>query len=346
MAGLPMWFQKVIWPLAALVLMLLVGTLFVDGFLSVSYEGGRLVGYPVAIALNSTRVMLLAVGMCLVIATGGIDLSVGAIMAIAAATAAVTVNSGVNPFLVIPITLLVAVVCGVWNGTLVSVLGIQPIVATLVLMVAGRGVAQLITGGQIPNFANPTLVFIGQGTIFGIPFSLLLALAVFAGTWAMARYTAIGLMIETVGDNPVTARYVGIPVAVVTLLAYVFSGVCAGMAGLVDAALIQSADANNAGLYMELDAIFAVVVGGTALTGGRFYLGGAVVGALLLQTLTTTILALDVPSQLIPLPKAIAIIAVILLQSPVLHGKVSRARQSWARSAGTRPAETAKETAA
>ena len=299
---------KIVWPVAALALLLLIGAVFIDGFLS---------RYPLGIAVNSTRVMLLALGMCLVIATGGIDLSVGAVMAITAAVAAVLVINGWSPWVVIPFSLLVAVGFGLWNGFLVAILGIQPIVATLVLMVAGRGIAQLVTGGQIPNFDDPVLVFIGQGDVLGVPFPLILAAGMFVLTALFARGTAVGLMIETVGDNPTTARYVGISVTTVKMLVYAFSGLCAGMAGLVDAALIKSADANNAGLYMELDAIFAVVVGGTALVGGRFYLAGAVVGALLLQTLTTIILALDAPSHLIPLPKAIVIVVVILLQSPV-----------------------------
>lgn len=321
----PVWVTtliKLVWPLLALVLLLVIGAINVDGFLWVGVREGRLLGYPVAIALNSTQVMLLALGMCLVIATGGIDLSVGAVMAITAATAAEAINSGMSPWIVVPMSIGVATLAGLWNGVLVAYLGIAPIVATLVLMVAGRGVAQLITQGQITNFNHPAMVFIGQGMVFGIPFALLLAGGLFIVTLVLVRMTALGLMIETIGENPTTARYVGVPVSTVKLLTYAFAGVCAGLAGLVSAALIRSADANNAGLFMELDAIFAVVVGGTALTGGRFYLTGAIVGALLLQTLTTVILALDVEPQLIPLPKAIVIIGVILLQSPAFRRKI------------------------
>jgi galactofuranose transport system permease protein len=329
-AGVP----KVLWPLAALALLIIFDILFVENFLRISIEGGRLVGYPVSIALNASRVMLLAMGMCLVIATRGIDLSVGAVMAITAAVAAEAANAGVPIVLVIALALAVATLAGVWNGILVAIAGVQPIVATLVLMVAGRGIAQLITRGQIPNFDTPLLVFIGQGTVLGIPFPLILVAIVFSLTLLLTRRTALGLMIESIGDSPGASRYVGIPVAPIKLLVYTFSGLCAGLAGLIDASLIRSADANNAGLYMELDAIFAVVVGGTALVGGRFYLFGAIVGALLLQTLTTTILAMDVRSQLIPMPKAIVIIAVILLQSSVLQQRISRALASigWRRS--------------
>ena len=316
---------KIVWPVAALALLLGFGAALVDGFLDVGVLDGRLVGYPVTIALNATRVMLLATGMCLVIATGGIDLSVGATMAIAAAVAAVTSNAGWSPAVAAGAGLGAALLAGLWNGALVAVLGIQPIVATLVLMVAGRGVAQLVTGGQVPALDAPALVFLGQGTVLGVPFPLLLVAGVFAVAVGLTRGTAAGLMVEAVGDNPTTARHVGIPVRGVKLLAYAFCGLCAGLAGLVDAALIRSADPNNAGLYLELDAIFAVVVGGTALVGGRFYLAGAIVGALLLQALTTIILALDAPSHLIPLPKAVVIVVVILLQSPVARARLAGA---------------------
>jgi simple sugar transport system permease protein len=320
--------SKLLWPMLALVALVIFDVVFVENFLRVTLEDGRLVGYPVSILLNATRVMLLALGMCLVIATGGVDLSVGAIMAITAAAAAESANAGVPIPLVLAMSLGVATLAGLWNGFLVGVLGIQPIVATLVLMVAGRGIAQLITQGQIPNFDSPSLVFIGQGTVLGIPFPILLVAGMFAITWGLTRRTALGLMIESIGDSPEASRYAGLAVGRVKLLTYAFSGLCAGLAGLVDAALIRSGDANNAGLYMELDAIFAVVVGGTALTGGRFYLAGALLGALLLQTLTTTILAMDVPSQLIPLPKAIVIVLVILLQSPALHQRLRSLRRT------------------
>lgn len=315
--------NKIVWPLLALGLLLLFAAIFVPNFTSFEIVGDRMIFRPIDILSNGSCVMLLGLGMTLVIATGGVDLSVGAIMAIAAAVAAETINAG-QPF---PVALLaglsVATLAGAWNGLLVAGFGVQPIVATLVLMVAGRGIAQLVTGGQIPNYTDPALVFVGQGTIAFIPFPVILVAIMFAFTWALTRRTALGLMIESVGDSPSASRYVGIPVRTVKWLAYIFSGFCAGLAGLVDSALIKSADANNAGLYMELDAIFAVVVGGTALVGGRFYLAGSIVGAILLQTLVTTIYAFDVPSHQIQLPKAMAILAVILLQSPRFRAAVS-----------------------
>ena len=317
--------QRVFWPLLALGLLLLFNQLFTPGFFDLEIRNGQLYGTRVDILNQGAKVMLLALGMTLVIATAGVDLSVGAIMAIAGAVAAQVVTAAQLPAPVaIAAGLAVALLAGVWNGLLVAVLRIQPIVATLILMVAGRGIAQLITGGQIINFNDPVLTFLGNGYVFGLPFTLLLVAAMVAVTAVLTRRTALGLFIESVGDNETASTYTGVPAQRVKFLAYVFSGFCAGLAGLVAAANIRSADANNAGLYLELDAILAVVVGGTALTGGRFTLAGAMIGALLIQTLTTTLYARNVSADIAPVPKALVILAVCLLQSPVLRARLAR----------------------
>ena len=142
-------------------------------------------------------------------------------------------------------------------------------------------------------------------------------------TGLLTRKTALGLFIESVGDNATASAYSGVNARKIKFLVYVFSGLCAGIAGLVSASNIKCADANHAGLFLELDAILAVVVGGTALTGGRFYLGGAVVGALFIQTLTTTMYMRNVSADIAPVPKALAVIAVCLVQSPVFRRKVA-----------------------
>ncbi|MBV9273925.1 MAG: ABC transporter permease, partial [Verrucomicrobia bacterium] len=211
-----------------------------------------------------------------------------------------------------------------WNGLLVAGLGIQPIVATLVLMVAGRGVAQLITEGQIINFLDPTMVYLGNGHLFGLPFTLTLVVVMVIIAHFLVRRTALGLFIESIGDNDEASRYSGINAKQVKFLVYTFSGFCAGLAGLVACSNIKSADANNIGLYLELDAILAVVVGGTSLSGGRFYLIGAVIGGLFIQTLTTTLYAKDVSSDISPVPKALVIIAVCLFQSELFRARLSK----------------------
>jgi simple sugar transport system permease protein len=221
------------------------------------------------------------------------------------------------------VALLAAILAGAWNGTLIAVVGLQPIVATLILMVAGRGIAQLITGGQIVTFTDERLSFIGNGHLLGLPFPVIMALAMFGLTALLTRKTALGLFVESVGDNETASRYVGLHSGRIKLLTYVFSGLCAGLAGLAAAANIRGADANNVGLFLELDAILAVVIGGTALTGGRFSLVGSMLGALFIQTLTTTMYMQNVSAEVAPLPKAIVIIAVCLLQSEAFRQTMS-----------------------
>jgi simple sugar transport system permease protein len=266
--------------------------------------------------------MLLSLGMALVIATRGVDLSVGAVMAIAGAVAARLINTaGIGFPVVIAAALAIALVAGAWNGLLVGAFRIQPIVATLILMVAGRGVAMLITDGQIITFTDPRLTFIGNGHLFGFPFPVWLSLGMLLLTVALTRRTAIGLFIESAGDNQTASTFAGINAATVKFLVYVFSGLCAGLAGLVASSNIKCADSNHAGLFLELDAILAVVVGGTSLGGGRFYLVGSIIGALFIQTLTTTMYMRNVSADVAPVPKALAILAVCLLQSETVRRK-------------------------
>lgn len=308
--------QRVFWPLLALALLLLFNQIFTPGFFDLKILDGHLFGSRIDILQHGAKVMLLALGMALVIGTGGVDLSVGAVMALAGAVMArLAVVHECSPTVAILGALGIALLAGAWNGLLVAGFGIQPIVATLILMVAGRGIAQLLTDGQIINFTHETLVFIGNGHFLGMPFTLTLVLVMLGITCLLTRKTALGLFIESVGDNDTASRYSGINARLVKFCVYVFCGLCAGLAGIVSASNIKCADANYAGLYLELDAILAVVVGGTALTGGRFYLVGSLVGALLIQTLTTTMYANNVSADIAPVPKAIVIIAVCLLQS-------------------------------
>jgi ribose/xylose/arabinose/galactoside ABC-type transport system permease subunit len=317
------WWTSLVWPVAGLALLLLFNFLFTDGFFKLEVRDGHLYGVLIDILNHGSKVMLLALGMTLVIATGGVDLSVGAVMAIAGAVAAQLVNQAGVPFpVVIAAALAVAVLAGCWNGLLVGAFRIQPIVATLILMVAGRGVAMLISDGQIITFTDPKLVFIGNGHLLGLPFPVWLSLGMLLLTVALIRRTAIGLFIESVGDNQTASTYAGVNSSTIKFLVYVFSGLCAGLAGLVAASNIKCADSNHAGLFLELDAILAVVVGGTALTGGRFYLVGAIVGALFIQTLTTTMYMRNVSADIAPVPKALAILVVCLLQSPAVQRRM------------------------
>lgn len=301
----------------------------------VSIFGYYLYGTPIDILNQGAKVMVLAIGMTLVIATGGIDISVGAVMAIAGAIAALLISMldagnfpgsslGPNVYWIIPLAaaLILATIAGIWNGMLVAGFGIQPMVATLVLMVAGRGVAQLITDGQIITFDNPALVFLCNGHALFLPFSIWIVISMYVIAGLLTRKTAFGLFIESVGNNERASRYAGIEARRIKWLAYVICGFCAGVAGLLAASNIKCADSNNAGLYLELDAILATVIGGTSMAGGRFFLSGSLVGAILIQTLTTTMYMKNVSPAIVQVPKAMVVIIVCLLQSPVFRAKV------------------------
>jgi ribose/xylose/arabinose/galactoside ABC-type transport system permease subunit len=236
-------------------------------------------------------------------------------MAAAGALAAVLLVEGHGIAVALSAGLGVGLLAGAANGLLVSRFGIQPIVATLILMVVGRGAAQLMTDGEVVVIKSDAFAFVGNGTVLGFPFAPLLAIVLFVVAQLFLRRTASGLFVEAVGDNETASRFAGLGAARVKGLVYVFCGFCAGLAGLMAAANIRAADSYRMGENMELDAIFAVVVGGTALTGGRFLLLGSFVGALLLQTLTTTMYNLGVPPAVAPVPKAILILVVCLLQS-------------------------------
>ncbi|NEX44808.1 ABC transporter permease [Pseudotabrizicola algicola] len=302
---------------AALAAVLFINWLLFPGFFTITWQDGRLFGSLIDVLNRGAPVAILAIGVTAVIATKGVDLSVGAVMAISGAVAAVMVSSGTPATIAIPVALLAGLVCGFWNGVLVTYLDIQPIIATLVLMVAGRGLAQLITEGSIVTFSDPLLSFIGTGAFLGLPMPVVIALVLMVGATLAVRRTALGLLIEAVGVNRSAARFAGISSRLLLLLVYSFAGVCAAIAGLIVAGDIRGADANNAGLWLELDAILAVVLGGTSLLGGRFSIPMSVVGALIIQAMNTGILISGFSPQFNLVVKSGVIILILVLQSPM-----------------------------
>ncbi|MEZ6197153.1 MAG: ABC transporter permease [Planctomycetota bacterium] len=310
-------------PLAALAVLVAFNALFTPGFLELEIREGRLYGVPVDILQQGSRIAIVALGMSLVIATAGVDLSVGAVAAIAGAVAAVALRDGGHaPGTAVSMALGASLACGLLNGALVVCLRLQPIVATLILMVAGRGVAQLVTDGLIVTFDEPGFAGLANAAFLGLPRPLWWMVGLFVATAAIVRGSNLGLFIEAVGGNAAASRLAGVPDRRVRVSAYLFCAGCAGLAGVLECSYIQAADANNAGQLLELDAILAVVIGGTALTGGRFSLPGAVLGALILQTLTTTLYMQDVSADVAPAPKALAVLAVCLLGSPPLRARL------------------------
>jgi galactofuranose transport system permease protein len=332
--------SKLFFPLAALTLILLFDLVFVPGFFNIQVRDGNLYGNVIDILRSGSTVILLALGMTLVIATGGVDLSVGAVMAIAASVAALMMNpfvlgrellaTTVQPdytysplWAVILVTLIVASICGLWNGVLVAYAKIQPMVATLILMIAGRGIAQLITNGVRIQISYEPYSFIANGWLI-LPFPLYIVTAVFVLTWLLTRRTAIGLFIESVGVNARSSFFSGIDEQKIKLLAYTLCGFFAGLAGLVASSNIKTSDANNIGLTLELDAILAVVIGGTLMAGGRFSLLASVIGALVMQATTTSMYAIGVPANAVMAIKGTVVILVILLYSEQVREFVRR----------------------
>jgi simple sugar transport system permease protein len=316
------------WPLATLALILVANASLNPALLSLQWRDGHLYGSLVDIVNRAAPLAIVAAGMTLVIATRGIDISVGAVVALSGAVAALMIGGQLviqngQPVHISRVPLAfamlgavaVATLCGAWNGFLVARVGLQPIIATLILMVAGRGVAQLVTGGQIITIYYAPYFVIGNGYFLGLPVAAWLAVAVYAALQVLLKQTALGLFIQAIGSNPRAARVAGVRARLITLCVYAFCGSCAGVAGLIVSSNVKSADGNNAGLLMELDAILAVTLGGTLLTGGRFSLAGSLIGALIIQTLTSTIYAIGVPPEVNLVVKAAVVFVVMLLQS-------------------------------
>jgi galactofuranose transport system ATP-binding protein len=272
--------------------------------------------------VNLTQVctiVIVAVGMTLVIGTGGIDLSVGSLMAIAGALAPlIFLNKSIPPGWGVPLAFVVPVLVsglfGSFNGWLVTRFRIQPIVATLILFIAGRGIAQVVTNGNLQPFTMPAFQVIGLARPFGIPLqAILMALIVAIAVWAL-RFTVFGRQLVAVGGNEEAARLAGVPVKRVKLVVYLISGLCSGLAGLIVIAINSSSDANLVGLGMELDAIAAVAVGGTPLTGGRASVVGTLTGALIIQLVRYTLLANGVPDAAALVVKAAIIVGAVFIQ--------------------------------
>ena len=325
--------MRLFMPIVCLLAVLLVNVITTPGFFKVSVNNGVLYGYIVDVINRASELVILAVGMTLVTAaSGGQDISVGAIMAVAAALCcqilsggAASVTSFQNPVvLAVLAAILGSVVCGAFNGFLVAKLNIQPMVATLILYTAGRGIAQLVTNGQI------TYVRVGSYKILGgyigkcpIPTPIFVAVITILIVHLVLKKTALGLYIESVGINATASRLVGLNSRMIKFLTYVICGLLAGVAGLVASSRIYSADANNIGLNMEMDAILAVALGGNVLGGGKFSLMGSVIGAYTIQALTTTLYAMNVSADQLPVYKAIVVVIIVTLQSPVVKKYVA-----------------------
>ena len=325
-------------PIVCLVAVLLVNLITTPGFFKISINNGVLYGYIVDVVNRASELVILAVGMTLVTAaSGGQDISVGAVMAVAAAVCCQILSGGevsvtelAAPMgLAIIAAILASALCGAFNGFLVAKMNIQPMVATLILYTAGRGIGQLITAGQI------TYVRVDSYKVFGgyigkipVPTPIFLAIIVVIIVNLILKKTALGLYI-----NGTASRLVGLNSTLIKFLTYVICGVLAGIAGIIASSRIYSADVNNIGLNLEMDAILAVALGGNVLGGGKFSLMGSVIGAYTIQALTTTLYAMNVKADQLPVYKAIVVVIIVTLQSPVFQSFIAKQRAKKAAAA-------------
>ncbi len=321
--------SKITWAAIAELLILLVCLISRPDFFNISYQPstGMLYGSLIDIVNRSSEITIIAMGMTLVLALGGTDLSVGALVAVAGAFAlkllrwdvAVYVTPGdytVYPFiLVIVAPLLTCMLMGCFNGFLVGQLQLQPIIATLILMVSGRGVAQILTNGKQFTTLYSPFRQIGQGSLLFLPTPIIITVVVVAAVMIFVRKTAFGTFVESVGINRSASRLSGINAKRIIMIVFGLTGFLSGIAGLIYSSRIMSCDSNNAGLNYETDAILAAVIGGTNMAGGKFSLTGTIIGSIIIRTIVTFVYYFGISAEATMAFKAMIIAVVIVLQS-------------------------------
>lgn len=294
----------------ALVLLLFYNAFFTTDFLAVANL--RL------ILLQVVPILIVSLGMALVIGTRGIDLSVGSTMAIAGALMARSINPAGNPvtqtLVAIGLAVLAGLAIGVFNGVVISYAGVQPIVATLGLLVAGRGLALVIAGGALVEIFDDFVLNLSKGQLFGVNYSLIITLVLVGLTAVLVRNTTFGRQLVAIGGNPAASRLAGLPVRRTLITVYALSGVLAAVAGVMASSRLRASDPSFVGLLIELSAITAVVIGGTPLSGGRVRILGTVAGALLMQVLTTTLVSHNISDSVARMIQAAIILAAVYLQ--------------------------------
>lgn len=308
--------RRLVGLIVALAVLICINIVITDNFLNMR-----------SLAVNVSQVATIAIvalGMTLVIASGGIDLSVGSVMAIAGALAPLIflsdwalANPGLGLATAIIVPMLLAAMCGLFNGVLISLWGVQPIIATLILFISGRGIAQLMTNGNLQTFNNPSFSWLGTGRILGLPAQGWIALALALCLAWVVRRTIYGRYLLAVGGNERAAVLAGVPVVPVKIVTYVIASTLAGLAGLIVVAINSASDAARIGQLMELDAIAAAVVGGAALSGGRAPILGALLGATFIQLMGYTLIANGVSDEKTLIVTAAIIAVAVWLQ----HGR-------------------------
>ncbi len=339
--------SKLAWAVIAELAILAVAGILRPDFFRIEYNAttGMFYGSMVDIINRSSEITIIAMGMTMVIALGGTDISVGALVAVAGAFALKLLRWDVTeyptpgdytiyPFvLVILVPLAVCTLMGLFNGILIGKFKLEPIIATLILMVAGRGIAQIATNGKQFTTGYTPFRFIGQGSLFGLPFPIILAVVICAAVMIFVRRTAFGTFVESVGINPSASRVTGLKSGKIIIIVYTLTGFLSGVAGLIYSSRISSCDSNNAGVNYEMDAILAVVLGGTSMTGGKFSLTGTIIGSLIIRTITTLVYYFGITSESIMAFKAVIILVVIIIQSEPIRKRLA-VRKSRKQKAG------------
>ncbi len=285
----------------AVVALVLFNIAFTANFLTVGNFRTQLI--------QAAPVLVVALGMALVIGTEGVDLSVGAVMALSAALIPLYLGAGTLP--AVAIALAAGLAAGALNGVLVAKVGIQPIVATLALLVGGRGLALVLADGQLVQLHDPAFLALGTGEVLGIPVSVLIAAVLAVLMAALVGKTAFGRRLVAIGGNRRASVLAGLPVNRVLIGVYAICGLLAALAGVLSTARLGAGDPADAGLLMELSAITAVVVGGTPLTGGRVRILGTVMGVLLMQLVRATLIKHNLPDSTAQMIQAAIIVGAV-----------------------------------
>lgn len=339
-------YSQLLIPLIAIVLLVIFNLFRDPGFFSVGIAANNngfpvLQGNLISILNGASELVVLAMGMTLVTAaSGGQDISVGALAAIAGSVfvrvlkgGPITAGSVIEGFL---LCCVVAMIFGAFNGTLVACFKIQPMIATLILFTCGRSIAYWINGGATPTVDSPIITGIGS-FIPGVPVPTPILIVIITGiVFALIfRFTNLRLYIQTVGINQGAARLNGINAIWIKLLAFIILGACCAIAGAINVSRLSLINHETILINIEMDAILAVAIGGNSLGGGKFRMIGSVLGAYAIQMLTITLYAMKVPSTDVKAYKAIVIIILVVIGSPVVKEAVSR---FWSRMNSRRPA--------
>lgn len=323
--------QRILLTVCALVLLIVICAVKDPRFIQIGLSDGQLTGPLIDVLRDSAPYLMIAVGMTFVISTAGIDLSVGAVMAVSGAVAMTMLqNSGGGAgaaLLALGAALGVSALIGAWNGLLVSVVGLQPFITTLIMMLAGRGIAKVITSGQNVAAQNDTFAWLVNGRVLGLPFAWILATLIVIGVAVLMRRTALGVQVESVGLNSEASRMAGIEPRRIQFAVYVISALLAAMAGVFSVGNVMRVEPANTGMMYEMDAILAVVIGGTSLLGGRFSIVGSYLGAMIIAMLGKTIVWLGIPNAATPAFKAVIVIAICVLQSHLFSKLLARRRR-------------------